>query len=589
MSGKTKLGLSDPQIPIPEVKDTKIGKMFGDIRLEELIGWGGMGEIYKGFHTVLQRYVAVKIPLGSNREYTIRMITEACSQFDLKGDHIVTVLGASMNPEPHIVMEYKENSETLEDYTNRNIHRLLDPEYLLGVFDALRKVFITLHRAHTRKDSKGNPGPIIHRDVKPGNILVVENSNGSLHPSVIDWGLAKIDKGTNLTSDGTIIGSLHFMAPEQARSNLVVGPKADVFSAALTTFYAVMGDYLYQTEEPGGNIMDLTLNELIYLTFVWCNDPEKPDLISNRLKDCPKWLERILAPALVIDPEKRVGMMQFVKLLEGGIAELNAQLLKQNGSVPSGIIPRSHQDDVTVEAPTLTEKAMKEMAVEKESSFGKKASVLLLGVLAVIAGFVAVFHVFGGNSTNSLKHKAAMDAPAPMLVSSAEVIVPPEKRARARPQMPKPILSKSKPRAFYPPPEGDEMPSDDYIDTLFMHKSNWCLKNGNMHETYDKSLTNYLGCMRGIIRHLFYTKHRGTAILLLDSTYQYFCFYPATSYDKTLKAECARAKQDKARYFKPLSGGIVDAYDKRLSKRVPVRNRIRRERRAWFKKKYNLN
>ncbi|MCK4793167.1 MAG: hypothetical protein KAV87_56070, partial [Desulfobacteraceae bacterium] len=286
------------------------------------------------------------------------------------------------------------------------------------------------------------------------------------------------------------------------------------------------------------------------------------------IKDGPKWLQSIVARAFTVDPDERITMGEFVELIEGGIVALKHKMAKSNNA--------------TVETPQLTEEVMREITGgKKKRFFGKVATLSLLGVLVLIAVIVGSVYMFGGSDEPEQETKQVDTAPMniePTTMASPKVVKPVLKRARARP----------KPASLSSPPKGHVMPSDDYIDKLLKEKLKWCLQNGYRRRTYGKSLTNYLGCMRKRVNDLYYTKHRATAILLLDSIRPYFCFYPATKYDSTLRAECKRIKKDNKRYFKFVSALQGASYNKRLTARMPIRNRIRRERRAWFEKKYNL-
>ncbi|MFC1600206.1 serine/threonine-protein kinase [Patescibacteria group bacterium] len=559
---QTIIGLMGPEIKISD-HDSRKGQVFGKVTLEGLIARGGMADIYRGRHSDLDRLVAVKIPKQREEDSVViaRMRAEAKSQFDLKricGKGILSILDVGETPEPHIIMEYVDNSITLDQLILDNPNGLFDPKYLLQVLEIMRESFTVVWKAH----EKG----IIHRDIKPANILVVIDKSVVEEVYAIDWGLVK-KPGQNLqlTSIVSNIGSPFFMAPEQGAKNKLVGPKADVFAAAATLFAAVMGELLFKPKDPDTKIEDLSEFEMVWLFKEFWDDK----YIQERIKVCPAWLQPILAPALKIDIDERCTMAEFIELIEGGINVLKRKMEKSCNA--------------TVETPVLTKEALREITGEKKKrSFGSKATWLLCGILAAISGAVALFIAFGGS--NEPEHKNMGTKPKDVGIRKStmrvEVQEPTRKRLRVRPKP-----SRHWPK-LGPPRKGHLMPSNEYIEKLFKLESELCLKSGYRRDTYDKSPTNHLGCMRKRIRKLYYSKHYAAAILLLDQTIPNFCFYISMQYDTNMRDECERAKQDKKHYFKPVSGIQMSIYDKRLTRRIPIRNRIRRERKAWYIQKY---
>jgi len=567
--GETKMGIGDPNVDrlLSGEHDLRIGKAYGNVIVEERIGWGGMGEIYRGRHSLLDQQMAVKIPRSGDRVVLARMITEARSQSALKGPHIVPVKDAGLDPEPYITMEYIEGSETLEEYCNTSMYQIFDPGHLLQLLTAFKQVLITLNNAHHNKDKEGKDDPITHRDVKPANILVVKEGHGKLHPYVIDWGLVKKQDDNNLTAESDTVGTLYHMAPEQMRGKDKVGPKSDVYSAVTTLYWMMTGAHIYKSKDSEVSVTDMGYVEFASFLIVWWKEP---DQLQERIDELPKelgWLKPILSRGLLVDSEERMSMAHFIKLVEMGIVDLQQQMKDRYGGVTSSVISRPRSDDRTVEIPTVTEQKVKEMKnPDEKSGFGRLASLLLLVILVLIGGSVGLYYAFGGGSEPQQQTNKSQDAGMRKFTSRAEVVNSPRKRIR-----PKPLP---------PPPKGHIMPSDPYIELLFHKKLKTCKQKADVHK---------LNCMRKIIRHLYWSGYKGTAILLFDQTYPWFCFYHAKKFDKTIREECKRAwDNDRPSYFKLVSGVQVGKYNDRLKGRMEMRNRIRRERIAWFKKKYNL-
>lgn len=194
-------------------------RTIGDYRLESWIGGGGMGEVYKAYYSRLGRYVALKtlLPGGVEPRLLERLALEAKACAKLNHPGIVTIYDFfEIEGQPFISMELLEG-ESLEKAIDRgalHLERRLD--ILVAMLDALEY-------AH----SQG----VIHRDVKPSNVHLLPNGTVKL----LDFGLAHVAREKSLTLTGTVMGTPHYMSPEQFNAQ-EVDLRTDIYSAGVVAY-----------------------------------------------------------------------------------------------------------------------------------------------------------------------------------------------------------------------------------------------------------------------------------------------------------------------------------------------------------------
>ncbi|HZD01071.1 MAG TPA: serine/threonine-protein kinase [Actinomycetes bacterium] len=200
-------------------------------RLEGLIATGGMGSVYRAVDEHLGRPVAIKVlkrVLADEPMFLERFRREARAAAMVNHPNVARVFDYGERvSEPFIVMELVEG-ETLAERIDRQ-GRLPWRE----AFAIAEQVARALEAAHAHG--------VVHRDVKPANILV----DGSGNVKVTDFGIARAAQATTLTRPGMVLGSANYVAPEQAQGN-TVGPAADLYSLGCVLFEAVTGSTPYQ-------------------------------------------------------------------------------------------------------------------------------------------------------------------------------------------------------------------------------------------------------------------------------------------------------------------------------------------------------
>lgn len=214
----------------------KIPEKIDKYQIEELVATGGMGAVYKGIHPTLNRPIILKkLTLRGNPKITERFRREAQILMDFRNDHIVDVQDHFVQGRSHyIVMEFVDGL---------SVKDLLDEERYL---DNYTTAYIILYTAKALRyaHSKG----VIHRDIKPGNILISKNGEIKL----ADFGIASTGDTDpdeeNLTTDGTTLGTPAYMAPEQFENSRTVDYRADLYSLGVMMYEMLTG----QRPFPGG-------------------------------------------------------------------------------------------------------------------------------------------------------------------------------------------------------------------------------------------------------------------------------------------------------------------------------------------------
>ena len=218
-------------------RDLLLGTLLaGRYRIEECIGSGGMGAVYRAEHVHMRKAVAVKVlhrEMTAFPEVVARFEREAVAAGRIEHPHVVSAsdFGQLENGSFYLVLEFIEG---------RSLAKLVDSNGPLAPLRALRiarQITEALHAAH----SVG----IVHRDLKPDNVMLVDKDEESDFVKVLDFGIAKIvvEEATEqqaLTKIGTVFGTPEYMSPEQARGDLV-DARADLYTVGVILFEMLAG------------------------------------------------------------------------------------------------------------------------------------------------------------------------------------------------------------------------------------------------------------------------------------------------------------------------------------------------------------
>ncbi len=248
----------------------------GRYRLEELIGEGGMAVVYRAYDLALNRPVAVKIlraQYGSDANFLRRFEREAQAAARLVHPNIVNVYDVGRDDGVHyIIMEYVRG-QTLKHLILRHApFRLEYAAYIVG------QVAAALDYAHRQG--------LVHRDIKPQNILVDDQGVAK----VTDFGIAKGLADVSLTEAGVGMGTVHYVSPEQARGEAAT-PASDIYALGVVLYEMLTGRLPFDADNPIG------------LAMQHVNAPPPPPRQFN--PDLPPQVEAIVLRALAKDPAQR--------------------------------------------------------------------------------------------------------------------------------------------------------------------------------------------------------------------------------------------------------------------------------------------
>ncbi len=217
---------------------------IGKYELLNRLGRGGMGEVYKAFHPQLQRYVAIKVLLTNSEtdpEFIARFQREAMAVAQLRHPHIVQVYDFDIEGDkPYMVMEYLEG-ETLAQRMARyhKSGQLLPTDEIVRLF---QQICSAVDYAHKQG--------MLHRDIKPANVILNRQNDAIL----TDFGLAKITGVTGLTASGLVVGTPHYMSPEQAQGQ-PIDARSDVYALSVMLYEMLAGKLPFDADTPVAIIM----------------------------------------------------------------------------------------------------------------------------------------------------------------------------------------------------------------------------------------------------------------------------------------------------------------------------------------------
>jgi eukaryotic-like serine/threonine-protein kinase len=275
-------------------------RILGRFRIEGQIGSGGFGTVYRAWDERLQRPVAVKI---IDREHGAPRVTrEAQAVARLGHRNIATLYELATDGDRAFLVSELIEGETLRVMGRRG-----------GLTDRLvARVGADSAAALTHAHRAG----VVHRDVKPENILVCEggrqsDASGSGEAKLVDFGIARIAGERTLTATGAVVGTLAYMAPEQA-DGLRPGPSADVYSLALTLYECFCGEHPLIRGGPAATARAI-------------GEPIPP--LSAIRPELPEALTEAIDAALDPDPEVRPLASELEAVLAAHVNQLDGELL----------------------------------------------------------------------------------------------------------------------------------------------------------------------------------------------------------------------------------------------------------------------
>jgi serine/threonine protein kinase len=230
--------------------------LVGRYRLDERLGAGGMGSIWRAYHLVLAAPVAVKLidrEAIPDEETLGRFMREAQSAATLRSPHVVQILDYGVDDTlPFIVMELLDGENLAQRL--RRLTRLSSTE--------TARVLTHIGRAVGRAHEAG----IVHRDLKPENVFLIRNEDEEI-AKVLDFGVAKVSvselgpDGTR-TRTGSILGTPYYMSPEQAQGNKAVDARSDLWSLGVIAFECLTGKRPFYSDGLGDLVLQICIREI---------------------------------------------------------------------------------------------------------------------------------------------------------------------------------------------------------------------------------------------------------------------------------------------------------------------------------------
>ena len=340
-------------------------RLSGRYKILEMIGGGGMANVYLAHDIILDRHVAVKVlrpEFSNDDEFIKRFRREAHSTTSLNHPNIVSIYDVGEENDIYfIVMEYVEG-KTLKQYIQQNKVILIEE-----VIDIMKQLTSAIEHAHQNQ--------IVHRDIKPHNILI-DNLG---HVKVTDFGIAMALTATSITQTNSVLGSVHYLSPEQARGGMA-NKKSDIYSLGVVMFELLTGRLPFS----GESAISIALKHL---------QSETPSP-KRWNPDIPQSVENIVLKATVKDPFRRYDSVTEMRV------DLETALDPSRVNEPKFIIPED--DEATKAIPIITTEHQLKPShdtivhpIKKENKKRPKKKVkaliiggLLLAVLAVAALFV---------------------------------------------------------------------------------------------------------------------------------------------------------------------------------------------------------
>jgi serine/threonine-protein kinase len=259
--------------------------LAGKYRVEQVLGVGGMGVVVAATHVDLRERRAIKFMLPvhlDNREAVERFLREARASSRLKGEHVAKVhdVGRLENGAPYLVMEY---------LTGRDLRHRLQQRGALAVTDV---ALYLLHVCEALAEAHG--AGIVHRDLKPENLFLTKRPDGTPTIKVLDFGISKMSgAGGDLavTSTQAIMGSPHYMSPEQLRSSRDVDARTDIWALGVILYQLLTNNLPFEGEN-----LTAVIASVIFGKFT------PPTTLKSEL---PPALDAIIARCLERDLERR--------------------------------------------------------------------------------------------------------------------------------------------------------------------------------------------------------------------------------------------------------------------------------------------
>jgi eukaryotic-like serine/threonine-protein kinase len=358
--------------------------IVGRYELEELVGEGGMSSVYRAYDTVLERRVAIKVlheHFSRDPEYVERFRREARAIARLAHPNVVTVIDRGEWEGRQLIV--------FEHVAGENLKAVIEREGPLPVDTAVR-LACQIGRALTFAHQLG----IVHRDVKPHNVLV--DASGTA--KVTDFGIARsLDMDEALTATGTVLGTGQYLSPEQANGERG-DERSDQYSLGVVAYELLTGEPPYT----GDSLMAVAMRHV--------RDPVPS--VGDRRPDVPERVDAIVAKAMAKRPEDRFASMgALTAALESCVKEPSDEARPQEQDEDTGVVRPP---------PLAARPATVRTRVSPPRRSGLRvAGVLLLAAVVLVGGLLVAELAFEGSLPG-----LGEDEPTPVRVEAVSDLDP---------------------------------------------------------------------------------------------------------------------------------------------------------------------
>lgn len=304
-------------------RDPWLGSVLGDrYRIDEWIGQGGMGVVYRGEHQELGKRVAIKRldpRIASDPISFERFRREAIAASRIESPHVVHVFdwGKAPDGSPYLVMELLEGGDLRKLFQREG---RLSPQTAASIIGQVLRALIRTHQSQ-----------IIHRDLKPENVFLCQYDSDEPYVKLLDFGISKRTtedtRQETVTRRGTILGTASYMSPEQARGEAKLDARSDLYSVGAILFEALTGRVPHRARTYEGTLVDICTRDA--------------DDIRLHAPLVPQAVAHVVSRALRRDVSQRFqSAKEFLDALTAAVPDVGRRL-SENPTGPTATRPES--------------------------------------------------------------------------------------------------------------------------------------------------------------------------------------------------------------------------------------------------------
>jgi serine/threonine protein kinase len=421
--------------------DALVGSVLeGAYRITRLIGQGGMGAVYEAVQLRLNKRVAVKLmarDLAANREALARFHREAEITSHLGHPHLVTVFdfGQAESGEPYLVMEFLDGEDL--DHRLRRVGRMA----IEAASHVVRQVASALNAAHDQG--------VVHRDLKPGNVFLLQIPGEPDFVKVLDFGISKMKAArTQLTNASAVMGTPNYMSPEQATGAVEeIDHRTDQWALACIAWEMLLGRGPFVADEVAA-----LLYQIINLD---------PHPLAPRVPGLPPAVESVLRRALSKRPADRFpSMREFSRAFEAAAAGRPADATPAPvlvSAAPSASATIGYGATPALGPPARAPAAPEPRDVQRPRNRIRPIHILIaaVGVLLLLGAYLLI----GARRTDTRPSSAPVATPKPIPPPTPEAGARADRHALARPRASTGGAAAPEPAPPPPAPAGEAKPS----------------------------------------------------------------------------------------------------------------------------------